>query len=828
MSDTETPVSATAPNPRRFSFDTAAIWALIASGALAMIAFIPSQTIPFIYTKISVLAIGGLVALVFFILARLRRGNVIVPPLALLGALWIVPAAYLLSALFSGVNMSTAFFGTDLESDTLGFVVLMAALATLTALAFRRGPHYRSFFKWGAVTFGVVLVAQLGFIIVGKIAPSLVTPTVNLVGTFGDLGILIGLAITLTLLALRFLTITGRARIALYVGGGIGLAVLSLVNSQLVWGMIALVALGLFIESIMKKRPQGDDSDFDGVAVVSGERDVDQGEGDGNALAAPLVTLLIALFFLIGGSTIGNALVSAFNANVVDVRPSWQSTFDIGSHTYASSPIFGSGPGTFGSQWLKFRDRSLNDTIFWNVDFTSGIGYLPTSFVTTGVVGVLAWLAFLGLFLFFGVRALLFRTPSDPFMRYVSLASFTGTLYVFVLSVLTVPGPIVLMVGFLLLGVFVSSLRYGRERREYGVIFARSPRIGFVIVFGLTLLLLASVVAAYVVVERYLGDLAYAQATVAYGKGNLPAATTAVNRSILFAPSERAYQLASAIGISRMRQIVADTTLAPADAQQQFQAALTGGIQAGTTATRLWPKSYQNWVMLGNVYETVVPLNIEGAYENAKAAFTQAETLSPTNPTIPFILAQLEIAKNNGAAAEEDLVKAITLKHDYTQAIFLLSQLQAQEGKAKEALQAAEAAAYFAPNDPTVLFQVGILRSANGATDGAIQALSKAVQINPQYANAHFFLGVMYAIKGDLDKALTELNTVAAFSPENAKAVAADIATLQAGKNPFPASRLGALGIPQTTVTEPNPTAAKAAAPAAPAPAAPAAPTPAK
>ncbi|MDB5195043.1 MAG: Tfp pilus assembly protein PilF [Parcubacteria group bacterium] len=809
MSDAEHPVSTTASNPRRFSFDTAAIWALIASGGLATIAFIPSQTIPFIYTKISILAIGGLVALVFFILARLRRGNVIVPPLPLLGALWIVPLAYALSALFSGASFVTSFFGTDLESDTLGFVVLLAAIATLTALAFRRGPHYRSFFKWGAIVLGIVLVAQLGFIVVGKIAPKLVTPTVNLVGTFGDMGILVGLGLTLALLALRFLPIAGRARLALYIGGVLGLMMLALVNSQLVWALVALVALGLFIESIMKKRPSSDEGEFDGVSMITGERDIDSGDSDSTGLAAPLVTLLVALFFLIGGSTIGNALVTAFNASVVDVRPSWQSTFAVGSHTYATSPIFGSGPGTFGTQWLKFRDRSLNDTIFWNVDFTSGIGYLPTSFVTTGVAGVLAWLAFLGMFLFFGVRALLFRTPSDPFMRYVSLASFTGALYVFVLSMLTVPGPVVLMVGFLMLGIFVSSLRYGRERREYGVIFSRSPRIGFVIVFGLTLLLLASVVAAYVVVERYLADVAYATATVSYGTGDLAGATTAVNRSILFAPSERAYQLAAAIGISRMRQIAADTKLTPSDAQQQFQAALTGGIQAGTTATRLWPKDYQNWVMLGNVYETVVPLNIQGSYENAKAAFVQAETLAPTNPTLPFVLAQLEIAKGNGAAAETDLAQAITLKRDYTQAIFLLSQLQAQEGKAKEALQAAEAAAYFAPNDPTVLFQVGLLRSANGNTDGAIDALSKAVQLNPQYANAHFFLGVMYAIKGQLDKALTELNTVAAFSPDNAKAVEGDIASLQAGKNPFPPSRLGALGIPQTTVTDPTAGAVK-------------------
>lgn len=817
MQDT-TPVSAAVPNPRRFSFDTAAIWSLIVAGGLSTIAFIPAQTIPFIYTKISILALGAIVALVFFILARLRRGNVIVPPLPLLGALWIVPLGYTLSALFSGVNTQSAFFGTDLETDTLGFVVLLAIVATLTALAFRRGPHYRAFFRWGAITLGVALVAQVGFLIVGKLSPQTVTPTTNLVGTFGDLGMVLGLGVILVLLGLRFLAIEGRARTGLLIGGAVALFVLAVVNSQLIWGSIALVSLGLFIESIMKKRPTGDDADFDGVSVVSGEREMEY-EQDSSSLGAPLATLLVAIFFLIGGSTIGNALVTAMNASVIDVRPSWQSTFDVGSHTYASTPIFGSGPGTFGSQWLKFRDRALNDTVFWNVDFTSGIGYIPTSFVTTGVAGVLAWLAFLGLFLFIGIRALLFRTPSDPFMRFVSLASFTGVFYVLVLSVLAVPGPVVLIIGFLMLGIFISSLRYGRERREFGVIFAKSPRIGFVIVFGLTLLLLASVVAAYVVVERYLGDLSYASATVAYNKGDLATATTAVNRSILFAPSERAYQLSAAIGIGRMRQIVANKELSPADAQQQFQAALTGGIQAGATATRLWPNNYQNWMMLGNVYQTVVPLNINGAYENAKASFEQAGKLAPTNPTIPFTLAQLEIAKNNAASAEEDLIKAITLKHDYTQAIFLLSQLQAQEGKAREALQAAEAAAYFAPNDATVQFQVGILRSANGNTDGAIESLSRAVQINPQYANAHYFLGVMYAIKGKLDMALTELNTVGGFSEDNAKAVATDVAALQAGKNPFPPSRLGALGIPQPKVAEPTTPAKTEAKPAETAPA---------
>lgn len=799
-------VSVRAPRSKRFSFDSLTIWVVVATLVLGAVLFIPVVSIPFLGTKVSLLAIGALLALACYILARLTRGNAIVPPLPLLGALWLVPAAYLFSALFSGVGLHTGFFGTEFEVDTLGFVLILTVLATLTALAFRRTSSYQTLFKTGGYALGLILVVQLAIFIGSRLFPTKLASTTNLVGSFSDLGMVLGLGVTLGLLTLRFLDVRPRTRKLILAGGILSLLVLAVVNSSLIWTLVAIVAFGLFIEAIMKNRPQADDSDLDGVALMLSEKEYEGERSDFSmhTLIAPLATLAIALFFLIGGSTIGTALVNGMGANVVDVRPSWQSTFDIGSHTYASSPLFGSGPGTFGSEWLKFRDRSLNDTIFWNIDFSSGIGFVPTSFITTGVVGAFAWIAFLVLFLFFGLRMLLLRAPQEPFARFTSVASFVGFLYVMGLAIFAVPGPVVLLSGFILAGIFVSTMRYSSGAREWGIIFARSPRVGFVIVFGLTLLLLASILAVYVVVERYLGSVSYQSAGTALQAGKLDSAQSATDRSILFVPSDRSYQLSAAIGVARMREIAADTTLSATDAQQKFQTVLSKSIEDALTATRLGPDNYQNWIMLGNVYATVVPLKIDGAYQNAKTAYARASALSPTNPTLPYIVAQLEIAQGDAKAAEAALLQSITLKHDFTQAVFLLSQIEVQLGKAKEALQAAEAAAYFAPNDPAVAFQVGILRSANGDTAGAITALGRAVELNPQYANARFFLGVMYSIAGDYPKAIEALEAVATLSPENATAVESDIAALKNGKNPFPASRLGALGIPRT-VTEPTP-----------------------
>ncbi len=145
----DTPTISQAPHPGRITFDTFALWAFVSALFLSAILFIPSATLPFIFSKVVVIALGSIIALASYILARLLRGNIVVPPLSLLGALWLVPAAYLLSALFSGASFMKAIFGTEFETDTFAFILLLAVIAGLSALAFRRGSQYKVFFKVG-------------------------------------------------------------------------------------------------------------------------------------------------------------------------------------------------------------------------------------------------------------------------------------------------------------------------------------------------------------------------------------------------------------------------------------------------------------------------------------------------------------------------------------------------------------------------------------------------------------------------------------------------------------------------------------------------------
>ncbi|MDD2657462.1 MAG: tetratricopeptide repeat protein [Candidatus Pacebacteria bacterium] len=778
---------------RRRSLDTVSVWALFATIIAALFIFIPSSAVSFTTTKTFLLAAGAIITLALYILARLSRGNVIFPPSVLIAALWLPVIAYALSAAFSGVSFGNALWGTTLEPDTLGFMLIAAILGTLSALVLRRSEQYASFLRAGAYAFGIMALLQVLIVIVGQFAPDTISPAFSIIGSFTDLASLMGLGVVAILITLRFLELSTRAYRLLVVSGVAALFLLAIANSSLVWVLIALVSLGLFVEAVMQKGSRGADTDLD-EAVVMDETPLETEEGN-RSLVMPLAVLAIALFFLIGG-TLGGALANALNVNILNIRPSWQSTFSVAGKALSSSPVFGSGPGTFGVEWLKYREASLNSTIFWNVDFSSGIGFIPTSFVTTGIAGIVAWLFFIGLLLVFGLRMLIVRTPQDPFIRYVSILSFVGAIYLLTTAVFDLPNAVILALTFVFVGFFVSTMRYATGGEQWGIIFSRSPRVGFVIVFSLTILLLSSVVAAYTLVGHYIAASQLSSASAAFAAGNLDGAEKAAQSSIAFAPTTAAYQIQSGIANSRLNLIVSSTTMDKATAQKEYQTALSAGINAALTATNLDATDYQGWLALGNLYAQAVPLGVAGAYDSAKTAYLKAQELNPTNPQIPYILAQLNIANKDTKAAQADLKAAIELKQDYTAAIFLLSQLEVQDGNVKDALASALAAAYFTPNDPNILFQVGILYAAQADYKNAAAALEAAVAANPQFANARYFLSAVYEKLGDTKNALAQMQAIADMSADNAKAVATQLTALTSGKNPFPENLLSASSTP--------------------------------
>src|SRR3989344_3952519 len=286
--------------PQRRSLDTISIWALFATLIGSLFVFVPFMSIPFVATKTFLLAAGALITLAISILARLSRGNVILPPRVLIGALWLPALAYALSSIFSGVMFGNAFWGSALEPDTLGFILTAAILGTLTALLLRRVENYRAFLSTGAFVFVIAVALQILFIVVGQFAPNTISPALSIIGSYDDLAFLLGVGVISVLVTFRFLELSERVRRILILGIVGALALLAIANFPLVWILLALVSLGLFVESVMRRSSGASDADIDELGVSHDSVPVEVGEGN-RSLILPLAVLAVSLFFLIGG-----------------------------------------------------------------------------------------------------------------------------------------------------------------------------------------------------------------------------------------------------------------------------------------------------------------------------------------------------------------------------------------------------------------------------------------------------------------------------------------------------------------------------------------------
>ncbi len=777
------------------SYDKSALWIFLALFILAAVVVIPNTIFPIFSTKITILALGSIAALVLYVLARYSVGNISLPPLLLIGALWSVPLAYGLSTVFSGAPLAISVFGHSFEADTFGFLFLMGLVGTLAAFIIEMPVHYRHFLRISAILAMFIFVVQALFIIVHYIYPNAISPLLSVLGSWSDLTLFSGLVAVMVMLAFRFIPLTRRAKWYFGVLLAFSLLYMIIAYSIATWVLVSITALGLFVESVMRRvTPFSQRADTfieveteDGVAVADVETHemVWDTDAPSYSIVAPLVVLVVSLFFILGGAAISGTVKNTLHINFLNVRPSWQSTMRIEHASYGTTALFGSGPDTFTKQWLLLRNKSINATPFWNTNFTGGIGFIPTSFITTGIVGTIAWLFLLVALITVGIRSFIVKEYENTSLRTVSLIAFLGSLFVFLELIFTVPGPISIAFGFLLLGIFISTLRYRKNSNTRVISFMESPRASFSVIFILTLFLLVFLAGAYMVVGRYTAQVYLTQSQKNLYAGNISAADSSALNSLRFAKSDDAYRTRAVIAATAVRQLERTATSTSPAFQKQIQNILSQGIANAQAAIRINADSYINWLALGNLYQIAIPLKVSGSYVAAQSAYFKAASLNPVSPLILYTQAQAAVENRSYADANSFLKKAIALKQNYTQAIFLLSQVDVQLGKAKEALTAAQSAAYFSPNNPYVLFQVGVLREATGDMSGAIPVLKRAITINPKYANAHYFLAVAYANKKDYKKAITELKAIVKLSSGNERTIAPIIGALEKGVNPF-------------------------------------------
>jgi tetratricopeptide (TPR) repeat protein len=294
-------------------------------------------------------------------------------------------------------------------------------------------------------------------------------------------------------------------------------------------------------------------------------------------------------------------------------------------------------------------------------------------------------------------------------------------------------------------------------------------------------LIVSSVWVAGKTAQRALAETYAGRAAVALQSGSIDDALVLANKAVSTESTGDTLRVQIQVGGSKLASITQQTGGDQKALQQQFQTTLQNVIVAGQAAVQKNPADYRPFFLMGQVYDLLNALKVEGAFEQASTTYLAALTRNPSNPAITLALARLAAAHGDAAGTEAYLRASLTQKQNYTDAILFLVQLNVANNDLNSAVQAAQAAVQSAPGVAPIWFQLGLLYYAGNDTKDAIAPLEQAIKIQSDYANAKYYLGLSYYAQNRQVEAEQLFQDLAKGNPDNQE-VSKIILNMQAGK----------------------------------------------
>ena len=718
--------------------------------------FIPYTPVTLDASKGFLLSVGATLSLFFWLISRLGDGRFVIPKDKLLLFAMIIPLVFLISSFFSS-SFSVSLFGSGFEIGTFGSMLILFIVFFLSSIYFQ--SEKRLWYFIGALFIGglILVVFELLSVLIGfdRILPNFFQGITsgNLVGSWNNFALLLGVLVLLSVFTLELIKTKTVFKVIQYLLLSLGMLFLIIINVPLVWLLVGLFSVVIFVYSVSIQHS--------GVKVIQGE------ESKKKFPFVSLIILFISLLSLIGSNLIGNFVSSYVSLNNPDVRPSIVTTSQIALKSIKHNPLFGTGPNTFVNDWSLWQPKEIAQTVFWNVDFTNGFSLLTTFIVTTGILGLVAFLLFLVVYVARSIQSIRIALQ-NTLSNYFIMTTLMISIYSWITVVLYNPNIVMLMLAFSSSGMLIGILVYKQAIPVKDFSFLSDPRNSFFSILILLVFMVSAASLTYVYIGKFTSIIYFSKGL---NGGNtmesLSKSEGMLLRAISLNKNDVYYRSLSQIYISQIGVLVNDKTISPDILKSNLQQLVNNAQQSASLAVSQNPKQYLNYVNLGNIYSSLVPLSVTNSYESAVAAYDKALLLAPNNPSIALAKASLEFVNKNNSEARKFIKQALDLKANYIDAIFLLVQIETNEGNLSEAIKQAEYAGTMAPNDATVFFRLGLLRYNDNDYTGAVSAFEKAVILDNSYLNARYFLGQSYKKVGRTSDALIQFNILSKVLPDN-------------------------------------------------------------
>ena len=774
--------------------DRVLFWILLGLVFLLPIFFIPGQFIAPEFSKMLLLEVGVLFGVFAWSMGRLRDGHVELPKSLLLLIGGLLALQFVVATVLSPAPV-VSFVGTGYDIGAASIFVVLFLLMFLSSSVFRSRDRVLSLYVAFVFSTLVVMIyhvirhfAGADFLSFGNFTNAVATP----VGKWNDLAAMVGGLLVLMLTTMYFFPENKVLKIPSVILFVLGLCFLLAVDFTVLW-MILAVILGLLTV----------------LAVVEGERAHKRLAREAAEAGTPhahkpvhrrvvrhlpvlaTVLLVISLVYATGLSTVtwgsqdltlASVVAKGLNASPYsEVVLTPKTTFDVVASSLGDDPFFGTGPNRFGSSFLLHKSSDMNKTPFWDSSFDYGLGRIPTYFGTTGAIGILLWILFLGVFLAKS-RKVLRLFEKDRIAAYLAFSLFVTALFFWGLAFFYLPNIAIFSLAFIFSGALIaffisegvlSTMTFSFEQSRWSMVV--TP-VMIVVAIG--------VVASGVLLYRQVSSLAaFRDAQLAVGAGNIDAAEAAVKEAISLSSRDVYYRTLSNIALARLGQL-ANADLPAEEFQAKANQYIADARSSAEKAVSLDQTNFENYLQLGGVYDTLGSLGIQNTAAPARENYEQALRLNPKSPRVFFVLARLEYLAGDQAKAKEYLNRALAERPNYLEAISFMVQMHLQNKEVDQAVAVLATGVAAEPTNFLLHFALGYLEYSKGSYDLAIPQFEAAVMLNPVYSDAKYFLGLSYDRVGRANEAIAQFTDVQTLNPDN-KDVANILSNLKAGRDPF-------------------------------------------
>jgi tetratricopeptide (TPR) repeat protein len=612
----------------------------------------------------------------------------------------------------------------------------------------------------------------------------------NTVGTLNGL-ITFLTAVMFTGLAMWLVSQQGRDRVIPL--GNLGMAMRVFIIIVTVVNLVALIAIDFSIFWIIN---------IFGVLLLAAFGFIQSQEfPNPKRFALPLVVLLISVLFLFLPTPLRLQLP-------LSVSPSYGASWNITKAALGSNSgnmLFGTGPGTYGHDYLAFKPVSVNGSQFWSLRFDRAKSSFLTTFASFGIIGTSLWLALMVWIAAKAIGRLIFERDHEEWkMTYVIFVGWATLLSTNLLYSSN------LTMEFMLWG-FTGLLASQVMVKLWNTDFGRSPKLGLATSFAFVLVAVGVLASLFVTGQRYAAEVAFAKGVKADRDGakmievipQLERAVTYNGFSDIYHRNLAAAQLAQArVKIAEFRS--GGTTELTTEQTQEVSTLVSSAINSATRATTLEPNFVANWSLRGSIYRDVMSF-AQGAEDLASQMFINASRLEPNNPIHRVNLGRVyltvadrarslknaedkELAKtateqeaNLLKTAEQTFLSAIKLKNDYLPSHYYLAATYERQGRVEEAATRLAAIRNANQTDIGVAFQLSQLLIRLQRYDLATKELERIVGLNPDYSNGLWYLASMYEVGKKQSEAIKLVEKVVELNPNN-EVAKKRLALMKAGK----------------------------------------------